>query len=347
MFGGTPALFIPRAALDELLQQPGGGRTGRGIAAINRRQAIGGAGKIRHGESHQRARSEIGLDHGERHVAPADALAQQGVFRAEIGETPGSPAHDAEVAPLRQRRAVGQHQLDVVAPRAGRRGLPARASGWSGAATGINSTDPTATRSISSFSAASGPLTPSTARRSSTRPVTAPSASTDSRNGHGRKFFAEVRSTSPSRAMGSMTSTARRTSDSSPSSMPLTLARNPSTPCRDGPRFRQHGPSRFGQARAPGGFTVEQFDAELGFQIGDAIADDRGRAIELAARGGETAVLDDRQKDLELIESGDAWILTFLFHRMSVRIYPTYPKRAKALHKLPEQSAVASKEDIR
>jgi len=46
------------------------------------------------------------------------------VLRAEIGPPPGLGPDHSKILPLRQRRSVRQHKLDVVAPGAGR--IPAR-----------------------------------------------------------------------------------------------------------------------------------------------------------------------------------------------------------------------------
>ncbi len=54
-----------------------------------------------------------------------------------------------------------------------------------------------------------------------------------------------------------------------------------------------------GLARA---VALKQFQPKLRFEIGDGIADDGLRAVELAAGGRETAGLCDRHQNLKLIE---------------------------------------------
>ena len=77
-----------------------------------------------------------------------------------------------------------------------------------------------------------------------------------------------------------MTSTARRTSGSSPADMPFTFARRASTPSATWPASASTArPASVRRGRRVA-LAVEQFDAELRLQIGHAIADDRGRAIE-------------------------------------------------------------------
>jgi len=64
--------------------------------------------------------------------------------------------------------------------------------------------------------------------------------------------------------------------------------------------------SRFREARLLGSLPIEQGDAKLRLQIGDAIADDRNRAVELAPGAGETAGFHDGEKNLQLIQGRDA-----------------------------------------
>ncbi len=194
-------------------------------------------------------------------------------------------------------------------------------------------------RSISSRSAGKGPLTPSAAWRSITSPMTAPSASTDRRSATVGKFSAKARRTSPSCAAGSMTSTARWTSASSPSSRPFTFARKPSTPWATlrasastaSPASVRRGPPR--------GLAVEQFDAELGLQIGNAVGDHRSRAMEPAAGGGETASFDHRQEDLNWSKVGTPGSDISTSWKRTRRFYPPFPNRGKLPTLVPAQGA--------
>src|SRR5208282_3867845 len=94
----------------------------------------------------------------------------------------------------------------------------------------------------------------------------------------------------------------------------------------DRPRLRQHCASSFGQARPAGRLAVEQFDTELRLQIGNPVADHRRRAMELAAGRGETAGFNNRQKNLQLIESRDTRTRHSYFLEPNVRFYPTIGK---------------------
>ncbi len=107
-------------------------------------------------------------------------LAQQHVLGPQIGQPAGARADDGELPALRQGGAVGQHQLHMLAPRAGRVASGQRQR-VGGAATGTNSPKPTPIRSMPSISMSSGPLMPIVAARLSTIWVTVPSVSTGRR----------------------------------------------------------------------------------------------------------------------------------------------------------------------
>jgi hypothetical protein len=68
-------------------------------------------------------------------------------------------------------------------------------------------------------------------------------------------------------------------------------------------RIFQRRPADIGQLRLARALALEQFQPKLRLEIGDCVADDRLRSVELAAGGGETAGVGDGDKDLKLIES--------------------------------------------
>jgi redox-sensitive bicupin YhaK (pirin superfamily) len=118
--------------------------------------------------------------------------------------------------------------------------------------------------------------------------------------------------------------------------MPLTLARSPFESLRHGARLRQHRPARFGQARPLRALAVEQDQAELRFQIGDAIADHGRGAVELAAGAGETAGFDHGEENLQLVEGRDAGAGHFNSIERKLRFYPADRKRREALYLSPD-----------
>jgi hypothetical protein len=63
---------------------------------------------------------EILAHHRFGHVAPTDAFLHKHVLCTEIGQPPSLGADDAEILALCALRAVGEHQLDVLAPGARR-----------------------------------------------------------------------------------------------------------------------------------------------------------------------------------------------------------------------------------
>ena len=66
----------------------------------------------------------------------------------------------------------------------------------------------------------------------------------------------------------------------------------------------ENGFAGHAEPRLAGGVAVEQLQPELCLQIGDGVADDRSRPPEPLGGRGETADLDDSEKDLELVKRG-------------------------------------------
>jgi hypothetical protein len=72
-------------------------------------------------------------------------------------------------------------------------------------------------------------------------------------------------------------------------------------------RIGQQGFTGFGQGRLAR-TAVEQGDIQLLLEVGNGVADDRLGAVQGARRMGEAAMVDDRDKDAQLVESGKAGI---------------------------------------
>jgi hypothetical protein len=102
---------------------------------------------------------------------------------------------------------------------------------------------------------------------------------------------------------------------------------------RDGepPAVGQDGTACIGECGFAGAGALEQRDAQLGFQVGDGIADHRGSAAQLAGSTGEAAGLHDRQKHGDLIQSGGLWVHLFNFLERLDRNYPSFQNRASRL----------------
>lgn len=90
-------------------QEPAG--PGGKIRPVDRIQSFGPFLQLRHIELHERPLFDVLANHVFWHIAPADALLQQDVLRAEIGQAPSLGADYAEVPALREWRAVRQHKL--------------------------------------------------------------------------------------------------------------------------------------------------------------------------------------------------------------------------------------------
>jgi hypothetical protein len=74
------------------------------------------------------------------------------------------------------------------------------------------------------------------------------------------------------------------------------------------PRAGEHRPARIGQLRLARALAVEQRHPQLPFEVGDAIADHRDRPPHAPRRPIETAFIDNRQKDANLVDTGLAYI---------------------------------------
>ena len=94
-----------------------------------------------------------------------------------------------------------------------------------------------------------------------------------------------------------------------PVEQPLHLGAQPVDAVRNAAHFRQQCAAGHGQLRLARAFPVEQRQAQLRLQIGDAIADDRHGAVEPASRRGEAAGVDDGQEDAQLVEGRRAGLV--------------------------------------
>jgi hypothetical protein len=106
--------------------EPGARRARWRSGPIDRVQSNGSVLVLSHVELDEPPCFDILAHHRFGHIAPADAFLEQRVFRAEIGEAPGLGSHHSKILALRERRAIGQHKLDVVAPGSGRVAARAR-----------------------------------------------------------------------------------------------------------------------------------------------------------------------------------------------------------------------------
>ncbi|MNH81284.1 hypothetical protein D3C73_336470 [compost metagenome] len=70
----------------------------------------------------------------------------------------------------------------------------------------------------------------------------------------------------------------------------------------NGPGFGQHGAAGIGELGFAGGLTVKQRHAELHFQVGDRVTDDRGGPVQFSGRCGKTADFHDRQEHAQLVQ---------------------------------------------
>ncbi|MCY1288540.1 hypothetical protein D9M70_375830 [compost metagenome] len=98
--------------LTEMLDQPSRSGPGWRIRTIDGVETVDTAFAIRHPKSHEAARCQIIANHRQRHVAPANPLLEQHVFRPQVRQAPGSCTDDRKVLAVGQWRSVRKHQLD-------------------------------------------------------------------------------------------------------------------------------------------------------------------------------------------------------------------------------------------
>ena len=73
---------------------------------------------------------------------------------------------------------------------------------------------------------------------------------------------------------------------------------------RDPARIGEDRAAGFGQFGPAGRLALEQGEAELAFEIGDGVADHRGGTAQSPGSTGETAGFSDCQEGLEMVEAG-------------------------------------------
>ena len=88
MVDGSGSAF--GTGLSKSIDEPPAGRPRRGILAVHARHRNAGCLGLVHLEldAHQMAGIQVRLHHGDRHVAPAETRAEEGVLRAQVGEAP-------------------------------------------------------------------------------------------------------------------------------------------------------------------------------------------------------------------------------------------------------------------
>jgi hypothetical protein len=99
------------------------------------------------------------------------------------------------------------------------------------------------------------------------------------------------------RSVGSITSSDRTISGSSPPQQPAHLGAEPIHIGGDDPRLRKHGLPDFRQPRLLGRGAVEKLYAELRLQIGYGVTHDGGSPAELAGGRGEASCLNNGDKN--------------------------------------------------
>ena len=114
------------------VEQPSRGGTRRRVGAVQARKRISLGGNAGRSSRTRRPASRSSRTDA-RACCPSRARSRQRVLGPEIGQAPRLGAEHAEVAPLGEVRAVGQHQLHVVAESAAATGPVSVASGWLGA----------------------------------------------------------------------------------------------------------------------------------------------------------------------------------------------------------------------
>src|SRR6218665_3889898 len=82
--GHASQFHVALAQRNELTEKPGCSRAWGGIAPPYTGEAISAPDMIRHRQPHQRACHQVRLYDGQRHVAPADAFAQQRMLRPKV-----------------------------------------------------------------------------------------------------------------------------------------------------------------------------------------------------------------------------------------------------------------------
>ncbi len=302
---------------------------------------------VGHGKTHQRARHQIVLDHRQRHVAPADPLPQQRVLGAKIGQTPGARAEHRIILSGGEARAIRQHQLDMLAPgaRLDRHHACQRMVGRGhrhhrdrSCRAAVDPVHPCRKRAGHAYDRlAIQHQRGDRAQRLGVKPQL-----------HRRKCRREIAQnlTDP---LGRQHHVQRQIDlGLQPIQHTLHFGTQAVDPLRDRLGLGQNGASLFGQLRSSRAFARKQGDAQLHLQIGDAVADDRDRAVELAACTCETAGLHNGQEDRQLVERRRAGIVHFSIssNRLMDFIYLNEKDRNpyKGLNKADRSEAPLSEE---
>ncbi|MNG05789.1 hypothetical protein D3C84_890000 [compost metagenome] len=104
----------------------------------------------------------------------------------------------------------------------------------------------------------------------------------------------------------------------------------------DGPGFGQDGAAGVGELRLACGLTVKQRHAELHFQVGNRVADDRSGSMQLSGSRCKTANFNDRQEHAQLVQCRCSGIRNHAcFLERNGQYYPGIANRFISMDRLP------------
>ena len=293
--------------VEELLHQPSRGRARLFVTPAYHVQREAERAALAHIELHQAARVQVPLHELHRHIAPADAAAQQRMLGAEVAQAPVAQRHHAEVLSLGQRAAVGEHQLGVLAQHGARDlaldlrqrmvGRGDRHHGYISAALALDGVrrarHPAADADLASvFHHQLGDR----AQRLGAQP-----------HRYGGEFLLECVQDAHQFAGRKHHIDHQRDFRFQPRRQRLGPRPHAIDLERHGAGVRQQRLAGLGEHRLALA-AVEQLDIQLFFQIGYGVADHRLGAVQRPRRVGETAVVDDGDKHAELVEGGEAGV---------------------------------------
>src|SRR5262245_52142539 len=306
------SIFVEAAEMTlEFGDEPCGRRSRVAVIAVHGIKRPAGLTERFEPEFHQPAVCQILGDHPGRQVAPADARAHYKVLGMHVGEPPGAMGEDAKVPPLRAPRRIGDDELDMIAqfllchraPDACQR-VARRGDGDHRHIADLDESD------IGIRYAADANIGLALHHL-----IDDESQGADiEAHRHRRKLSLEgLKNANQHRCRQRRIDRERDLAFQS-LTMALDARADALQHVRHAPRFLEH-PSphlrQFGFARP---FPLEQFDIKLRFEIGDRVADDRLRSVQLAAGRREASCFGDRQEDLELVE-GRIRLHKYQFHR--------------------------------
>ena len=223
------------------------------------------------------------------------------MLRAQIRQPPAFGRQDGELPPFRERRAVGQHELQVLAAFPGLDSVPRQ---WmAGRCDGdeFHPADrlPLQRWMIRQDRAADRQVGPSVEQ---TRCHRTQSFHLQAKR-DARKNGAKLPQDGCGRIAGQHDVDYQRNRAFLASMQALRLGEQRVDPVGDGFRFGQQPLARLGQDRAARSLAVEQGDAKLRLHLRDAVTYGRYRTPHLARRRTEAAFLCHGKEDAQLIEA--------------------------------------------